>query len=118
MKRLLCSIVMLSMIAAAAPIAAAGDTTTPSTPKTGSIRAAIQQAATHIELDRVSAPAMQTAGPQSGAVPRSMPRARSNEIRRSGTAMVVGVVTSLIGVATTVYLVKQMKKTTDQTKQQ
>ena len=117
MKKMLCSLVAVSMIAVALPAAAAtGETanTTPAPPAV-SIHTAIQHAAARVEL-QPAAPAAQSA-----TAPLSMPRQGSSQVRHQGSGhvgMVVGVLSSLIGVATTVYVVKQMQKTTDQAKQQ
>ena len=114
MKKLLCSLVALSMMASAAPAWAAGAGAAASTmAKPMPLRSAIQQTASRVE--RQPAPAAQT------NLPRTMPRTGSDKVRHSGgggTGMVIGLVSTLVGVAATVYMVKQMKKTTDEVKQQ
>jgi hypothetical protein len=116
MRKLLCSVVALSMMAAAMPVAAGETGVRKGAPSAAPLHDAIQQAAARFEL---TPPA--SAASSSVTSPLTTPRRGSNQVRRQGSGhagMIIGVVSTVIGAAATVYVVKQMQKTTDQVKQQ
>jgi Flp pilus assembly protein TadB len=109
MKKMLCGLLVLSVMSAAVPVRAASSESSKS-PEAKPISAAIMKAGS----DLASAPA---AAPQARAqkVPTSLPRSGSNRIRKQGKAgMIIGLVSTLAGVAATVYMVKELKKDTGQ----
>jgi hypothetical protein len=112
MKKMLCSLLVLSVMTAAVPMHAAGNEATRPAADPKPIAAAIMKAGG--DLSTRQTPLVQ---PQVKAqkVPTSLPRAGSDRIRKqSKTGMIIGLVSSLAGVAATVYMVKEMNKDTDQ----
>ncbi len=111
MKKTLCGLLVLSVMSAAVPAHAAGtESSKPSEAKP--ISAAIMKAGSDL-----ASPPVPAAAPQAKAqkVPTSLPRSGSDRIRKQGkSGMIIGLVSSLVGVAATVYMVKEMKKDTDQ----
>lgn len=112
MKKMLCSLVALSLMTSALPAAAAtGESVTVQAAAAGSLRTAIAQTAARVALQPAAAQ-------QPANVPAPMPRKGSSGVRHQGgggkTGMVIGLVSTLVGVATTVVVVKQMKKATDE----
>jgi hypothetical protein len=113
MKKMLCSLVALSLMTSALPAAAAsGEPVTVQVPTAISLRTAVAQTAARVAL-QPAAVAQQPAN-----VPAPMPRQGSSGVRHQGgggkTGMVIGLVSTLVGVATTFVVVKQMKKATDE----
>jgi hypothetical protein len=112
MKKTLCGLLVLSVMSAAVPVHAASAETSKSQPDPKPISAAMMKAGS--DLASQPAPA---AAPQAKAqkVPTSLPRSGSDRIRKQGkSGMIIGLVSSLVGVAATVYMVKEMKKDNDQ----
>jgi hypothetical protein len=115
MRKLLCSVVALSMMAAAMPVAAGETSVKKGAPSAAPLHEAIQQAAARFELTPAASAS------SSVTSPLTTPRRGSSQVRRQGAGhagMIIGVVSTVIGAAATVYVVKQMQKTTDQVKQQ
>jgi hypothetical protein len=111
MKKTLCGLLVLSVMSAAVPVRAASSESAKS-PEAKPISAAIMKAGSDI----ASAPAP-AAAPQAKAqkVPTSLPRSGSNRIRKQGkSGMIIGLVSTLAGVAATVYMVKELKKDSGQ----
>jgi hypothetical protein len=108
MKKTVCSLLVLAILSLAVP-AAADESEKAQRPSASSIRAAIAQSGT--ELAQVPSAARVRA-----QIPRTLPRSGSDQIRKQGGSgkMVFGIVTTLVGVAATVYMVKQMKEDTDE----
>jgi hypothetical protein len=112
MKKTLCSLLVLSVMAAAVPVHAAGPEATKPTADPKPIAAAISKAGADLSTHQTS-----TVQPQVKAqkVPTSLPRSGSDRIRKQGkTGMIIGLVSSVVGVAATVYMVKEMQKDNDQ----
>ena len=105
MKKTLCSLLVLSVMSAAVPMHAAGpEAAKPADSKP--IATAVKKAGT----DLAAQPPV-----KAQKVPTSLPRSGSDRIRKQGkTGMIVGIVSSLVGVAATVYMVNEMKKDSDQ----
>jgi hypothetical protein len=109
MKRIVSSLLVVSILALAIPAGAAESTPTGNANATP-IRAAIAKAGT--DLAQATPP---SAAPVKAQVPRTMPRTGSDRIRKQGGGpgmMVFGLISTLVGVGATVYMVKQMKKDT------
>ena len=111
MKKALCSLLAIAIVIAAVPLAAAEKATTVATATSAApLQSAIKEAGTKVTLTAAAPAASSTA-----SVPVSLPRAGSKRVRRQGMAMAVGLISTLAGVAGTVYMVKQLKKSTDET---
>ena len=113
MKKVLATLLALSIISVSVPASAAGSDsmTSPASP----LRSAIATSGTQLLL---APPAPAAVDAQS--VPRTMPRS-SGGIRKQGggkTGMVVGLVSTLLGAAGTYYMIKELKKTTEQAQKQ
>jgi hypothetical protein len=114
MKKFLAGLLTLSIVSLSVPAWAAGtdSMTSPVSP----LRSAIAASAPQMVL----APAAPAAA-DTQSVPRTMPRS-GGRIRKQGgggkTGMVIGLVTTLAGAAGTYYMIKEMKKTTDQAQKQ
>ena len=112
MKRTVCSLLVLSIVLLTVPARAAdgGSTKTASPERATSLRLAIAKAGT--ELAQIPA----TAAAAKAQIPRTVPRSGSDRIRKQGSGgmVAVGLISTLAGVAATVYMVKAMKKNTDQ----
>lgn len=114
MRKILCSLLALSVVTAALPAQAAGPEAPNTPPRLESkpLAAAIQKAGTDL-----SAPASKPlVRPQVSAqkVPLSLPRGGSENVRKQGkTGMIIGLVSTIAGVAATVYMVKEMNKDKD-----
>jgi hypothetical protein len=114
MKKTLCSLLVLTVMSAAIP-AYAADSETAQAPAP-SDRTPIAAAIVKVGSD-LSAPQARLQ-PRANAqkVPTSLPRSGSDRIRKQGggkTGMIIGLVSSVVGVAATVYMVKEMKKDND-----
>jgi hypothetical protein len=107
MKRIITPTLIAALIAASVP-ALAAESTAPASPAPVSIRTSVKEA---VKAD---------AAPAAAYGPRSMPRQPNDGTRNqmgggggSKTGMIIGLVSAAAGIAATVYMVKQMKKTTD-----
>jgi hypothetical protein len=116
MKRTLCCLLVLLVMSAALPASAAdGDTANAAASSDQKpISAAMLKAGSDLSSRQT-----QRLAPQAGAqkVPASLPRGGSDRIRKQGggkTGMIIGLVSSVVGVAATVYMVREMKKDNDQ----
>jgi hypothetical protein len=119
MKKVLSSLLVLSIISLSVPAWAAetGTTNVPVSP----LRSAVARSGSDIVLT----PTASTAAPAAAdtqSIPRTMPRTGSNRIRKQGGGghfgMVVGLVSTLAGAAGSYYMIKEMKKTTEQAQKQ
>ena len=117
MKKTLCSILVVTTLSIAVPTWAGDKVSNSQTPVSAApLGSALRKAGPQVSL--VQGPSAASA--QSGV--RGMPRTGSDRIRKQGkgggkTAMIIGLVTTLVGVATTVYVVKLTKKSIDEQKQ-
>ncbi|MEP6917040.1 MAG: hypothetical protein ABJC89_15420 [Acidobacteriota bacterium] len=113
MKKVVSSLLALSILALSAPAWAAGDPANPVAP----LRAAVAKSASQIVLTST-----QTAAAEAQSIPRTLPRTGSTRIRKQGggghAGMVIGLVSTLAGAAGTYYMIKELRKTTDQANQQ
>lgn len=110
MKKTLCGLLVLSVVSAAVPMHAAGAEGAKPGANPKPIAAAVMKAGSDLSSGAL-------AQPQTNAqkVPTSLPRGGSDRIRKQGkSGMIIGLVSSLVGVAATVYMVKEMKKDSDQ----
>jgi hypothetical protein len=106
MKKTLCSLLVLSVMSAAVPMHAAGPEAAKPAADSKPIATAVKKAG----ADLAAQPPV-----KAQKVPTSLPRSGSDRIRKQGkTGMIVGIVSSLVGVAATVYMVNEMKKDSDQ----
>ena len=111
MKRTISALLVVVITLAAVPATAADKETTKAAAgaNTKPIAAAIQKA------DLTSLPAAKSMTAQK--VPTSLPRTGSNRIRKQGgggkTGMIIGLVTTVVGLGATVYMVKEMNKEDD-----
>jgi hypothetical protein len=119
MKKTICTLVAFTLLASTVPAAAAtGESATPA--KKSSLHDAIGRAAASAVLEPGPATLDHASATARAQVPHTMPRKGSSQVRHQGhgsTGMIIGLVSTVIGVAATVYAVKEMKKTTDQQKQ-
>ena len=106
MKKTLCSLLVLSVMATAAPMHAAGPEPVKPPADSKPIATALKKAGADLTaLTQVKAQ----------KVPTSLPRTGSDRIRKQGkTGMIIGLVSSVVGVAATIYMVNEMKKDGDQ----
>jgi hypothetical protein len=121
MKRIIAATLVAALIAPSVPAFAAESTATASAALERTIEAiaAAQPAAAAQVSLRTSA--KQAVGTDAAAYgPRSMPRQPNDGVRHqmgggggSNVGMIIGLISAVAGVAATVYMVKQMKKTTD-----
>ena len=114
MKKVLSSLLVVSILSLSVPAWAAGSdpTTSPVSP----LRSAIATSGSQLALAPAARPAV-----AAQSIPRTMPRTGSDRVRRQGgghAAMVIGLVSTLAGAAGTYYMIKEMKKTTDQAQKQ
>ena len=111
MKKTLCSLLVLTVMSAAVP-AYAADSETNAT--ASSDRKPIAAAILKVGSELSTQPATRAqARANAQKVPASLPRSGSDRIRKQGggkTGMIIGLVSSVVGVAATVYMVKEMKK--------
>ena len=113
MKKICCSALAVAVLSAAVPVRAA-DVEAPKPPvaEAKPITAAIEKSGA--ELSRQQ---QQRGGGRAAAqkVPTSLPKSGSGRIRKQGgnTAMIIGIVTTLVGVGATVYMVNEMNKDKD-----
>ena len=117
MKKTLCSLLVLTVMSAAIPTYAAGAEAAkaPAVPDSKPIAAAVSKAGA--DLSAQPAPRVQAVA-SAQKVPTNLPRSGSDRVRKQGggkTGMIIGLVSSLAGVAATVYMVKEMKKDSDPT---
>jgi uncharacterized membrane-anchored protein len=120
MKRIIAATLVAALIAPSVPAFAAESTATESAALERTIEAiaAAQPTPAQVSL-RTSA--KQAVGTDAAAYgPRSMPRQPNDGVRHqmgggggSNVGMIIGLISAVAGVAATVYMVKQMKKTTD-----
>jgi hypothetical protein len=114
MKKFVAGLLTLSVISLSVPAWAAGSDSMKS--PVSPLRSAIATSGPQLVL----APAAPAAA-DAQSVPRTMPRS-SGRIRKQGgggkTGMVIGLVTTLVGAAGTYYMIKEMKKTTEQAQKQ
>jgi hypothetical protein len=114
LKTFLAGLLVLSIVSLSAPAWAAGSdaTKSPASP----LRSAVATSGAQLVL--ATAPAAAADGQ---SIPRTMPRS-GGSIRKQGgggkTGMMIGLVTTLAGAAGTYYMIKEMKKTTDQAQKQ
>ena len=114
MKKVLSSLLVLSILSISVPAWAADNDAAklPAPEKASPLRSAIAQSGAQLAL--LPAP---PAAVEAQSVPRTMPRSGSDRIRKqtngSGAGLVIGLVSTLVGIAGTVYMVKAMKKQTD-----
>jgi hypothetical protein len=116
MKKVLSSLLVVSILSISVPAFAADNDSTklPASEKASPLRSAAAQSGSQLVLVRTDAAAV-----KAQSVPTSLPKSGSGRIRKNGVGMVVGLVSTLAGVAGTVYMMKMMKKQTDEiTKQQ
>ena len=112
MKRTLCSLLVAAVMTAAVPMHAAGPETTKTTTEPKPIAAAMQKAGADLSAQPPTQPQPQL---KAQKVPTSLPRTGSDRVRKQGkTGMIIGLVSSVVGVAATIYMVNEMKKDTDQ----
>jgi hypothetical protein len=112
MKKICCSALAVAVLSAAVPVRAA-DVEAPKPPvaEVKPITAAIEKSGAELSRQR-----QQRAGERAAAqkVPTSLPKSGSGRIRKQGsTAMIIGLVTTLVGVGATVYMVNEMNKDKD-----
>ena len=115
MKKTLCSLLVLTVMSAAIPTYAANAEATraPAVPDSKPIAAAVSKAGADLSAQhtpRVQSPA------SAQKVPTNLPRSGSDRVRKQGggkTGMIIGLVSSMVGVAATVYMVKEMKKSSE-----
>jgi hypothetical protein len=110
MKKVLSSLLVVSMLSITVPTFAAerDSTKQPVSP----LRSAIAQSGSQLALTPAAPEAV-----KAQSVPRTMPRSGSDRIRQQGgghVGMVIGLVSTLAGAAGTYYMIKAMKKSTDQ----
>ena len=111
MKRTISALLVVATTLTAVPATAADKETTKAVaePNTTPIATAIQKA------DLKSIPAAKSLAAQK--VPASLPRTGSNRIRKQGgggkTGMIIGLVSTAVGLGATVYMVKEMNKDQD-----
>ena len=107
MKKTLCRLLVLSVMATAVPMHAAG-------PEAAKPAADSKPIAT--ALKKAGADLAARTPVQAQKVPTSLPRTGSDRIRKQGgkTGMIIGLVSSVVGVAATIYMVNEMKKDSDQ----
>ena len=106
MKKTLCSLLVLSVMSAAVPMHAAGPEAAKPATDSKPIATAVKKAGADLAAQ---------APVKAQKVPTSLPRSGSDRIRKQGkTGMIIGIVSSLVGVAATVYMVNEMKKDSDQ----
>jgi hypothetical protein len=119
MKKTLCSLLAVSVMSAAVPMHASEGEVSKSAAavesKTNgdSLRQAILRSGSDlgssIRSARETAPAA-----SAQRVPISLPRQGSDRIRKQGkTGMIIGLVSTVVGAAAAVYMVKEMKKSSD-----
>ena len=116
MKKITCSLVAVAVLFAAAPVRAADvEVVKPATAEAKPIASAIQKSG--VEL--ASQTPKSNARAASQKVPTSLPKTGSSRVRKQGggsTAMIIGLVSTLVGVGATVYMVKEMNKDNDGTR--
>jgi hypothetical protein len=110
MKKTLCSLLVLTVMSTAIPAYAADaeGAKVPASSGKQPISTAILNAGADLSARQTT-----RVQPQVNAqkVPTSLPRSGSDRIRKQGkTGMIIGLVSSVVGVAATVYMVKEMKK--------
>lgn len=112
MKKAVSSLLVLSILSITVP-AWAADSSSTKPEKASSLRAAVAQSGAQLAL----VPTVPSAV-KAQSVPTSLPRAGSGRIRKGSAGMVIGLVSTLAGAAGTYYMIKEMKKTTDQAQKQ
>jgi hypothetical protein len=111
MKKTVCSLLVLSILSMTVPAWAAddGSTKTASPETVTPLRSAIAKAGT--QLSQIPA----TPAAAKAQIPRTPKRTGSDRtrMRRGAGMMVFGLISTLVGVGATVYMVREMKKDTD-----
>ena len=113
MKKICCSALAVAVLSAAVPVRAA-DVEAPKPPvaEVKPITAAIEKSGAELSRQRPQQRSGERAAAQK--VPTSLPKSGSGRIRKQGsTAMIIGLVTTLVGVGATVYMVNEMNKDKD-----
>jgi hypothetical protein len=114
MKKVCCSALAVAVLSAAVPVRAA-DVEAPKPPAAEAkpITAAIEKAGAELSRQRLQPRGGERAAAQK--VPTSLPKSGSGRIRKQGgnTAMIIGLVSTLVGVGATVYLINEMNKDKD-----
>lgn len=124
MKKVTCAVLAAAVMSAAVPVRAADlEVTRPAPaevkpPAEGGPIADARPIGEAIRKAGVELSDPQTArrpAAQAQKVPTSLPKSGSNRIRKQGgnTGMIIGLVTALVGVGATVYMVKEMNKDND-----
>ena len=123
-RKITCAVLAVSVLSAAVPVRAADvEATTPASTEVKPpadagriadarpIGEAIRKAGVELS-DPLTA---RRPAAQAQKVPTSLPKSGSNRIRKQGgnTGMIIGLVTALVGVGATVYMVKEMNKDND-----
>ena len=111
MKKTLCSLLVLSVMSTTIPAYAADAdaANAAAVPVSKPIAAAASKAGADLS-SRVRPLA------SAQKVPTNLPRSGSDRVRKQGggkTGMIIGLVSSVVGAAATVYMVREMKKDTD-----
>jgi hypothetical protein len=114
MKKTCCSALVVAVLSAAAPVRAAdGEATKPPVTEVKPITAAIEKSGAELSRQRQQPRTGDRAAAQK--VPTSLPKSGTGRIRKQGgnTALIIGLVTTLVGVGATVYMVNEMNKDKD-----
>lgn len=118
MKKVTCAVLAAAVMSAAVPVRAADLEATRPAPAEVKPPADARPIADAIRKAGAGLSDPQTArrpAAQAQKVPTSLPKSGSNRIRKQGgnTGMIIGLVTALVGVGATVYMVKEMNKDSD-----
>jgi hypothetical protein len=118
MKKVTCAVLAVAVMSAAVPVRAADVEATRPAPAEVKPAADARPIADAIRKAGAGLSDPQTArrpAAQAQKVPTSLPKSGSNRIRKQGgsTGMIIGLVTALVGVGATVYMVKEMNKDND-----
>jgi hypothetical protein len=119
-RRVICGVVAVSIMAVHAPLLAS-ETDRDKEKDVESVAVATVDLQLRDQLLRsaeraiVAGPLVVTRPVAQSSTPRTLPRGTNNRIRKQGGggAMVIGLVSTLVGVAATVYMMKEMKKNSE-----